>query len=85
MTIRQAVQILGEPEEKMPIHSECFNHDAYFSDGDEAIRYGVYWLIPKFDGNQIECIVHQKGVNTIIGHICSCRHSINKYILDSQD
>lgn len=75
MTIKQAIQILGDPEEALTVE---------YSDGAPAVRYGIYWLIPQYDGIQIECIINQRGLKTTGENVKRCG-SINKsYKLASQ-
>lgn len=83
MTIKQGMQILGEPEEAMPVMASCQTFNK--SEGDPAVRYGIYWLIPAVDGHQIKCIVNQRGIQTKKGHICDCRTVIKKYVLEVQN
>lgn len=75
MTIKQAVQILGQPEEVLQVDS---------SRGEAAIRYGVYWLLPQDDGLQIQCIIHQKGLKTYREKARNCHYIDNKYIIAKQ-
>ncbi len=84
MTIKQAIQILGEPEETFPVSDDC-GSNPNTSDSDRAIRYGVYWIIPPYRRNHVLCIVHQKGIKTTRGHICGCRYVIKKYIISHQE
>lgn len=83
MTTKQAVQILGQPEEVLNVMGHCNIYSK--SEGDPAIRYGIYWLIPALDGSQIECIANQRGIKTKKGHICDCSRVIKKHILKIQN
>jgi hypothetical protein len=75
MTVKQSLQILGEPDESMPV---------WDSKGAKANRYGLFWLIPQVDGIQIECIVNQKGFSTTYDTANPCRSVDEGYVLVSQ-
>ncbi|WP_163336402.1 hypothetical protein [Desulfopila sp. IMCC35008] len=75
MTIEQSLGILGEPEESMEVLD---------SSGAEAIRYGVFWLIPQVNGLQVECIINQRGFTTNHESANSCRFVDERFVLLSQ-
>jgi hypothetical protein len=75
MTIKQSLQILGDPDESMQV---------WDSEGAKAIRYGVFWLIPQVDGIQIECIINQRGFSTTYEMANPCRAVDEGYVLISQ-
>lgn len=75
MTIEQSLGILGEPEESMGVMD---------SSGAEAIRYGVFWLIPQVNGLQIECIINQRGFTTNHESANPCRSVDERFVLLSQ-
>lgn len=77
MTIKQTIQILGEPEEVMKVR---------FSNNESApaLRYGVYWLIPPLNGVQVECIIHQKGLKAYDTGVLTCDEIQKEHILRKQ-
>ncbi len=83
MTIEQSMQVLGKPEEVMPVTGNCSS--IYTSKGSQAVRYGMFWLIPPYDRNQITCIVNQKGIKTYRSHICGCKQITSNHIISKQN
>jgi hypothetical protein len=78
MTIVQAIQILGEPEERLQLVASTRKGSA------PAIRYGIYWLIPQPNGIHVRCIIHQRGLMTEGEKVHACFWVDEKYRLAYQ-
>lgn len=77
MTIKQVVQILGEPEETMLVRGSS-------NDSAPAIRYGIYWIIPSYDAMHVQCIIHQRGFKTRYDRAARCYDISEEYLLSIQ-
>ena len=75
MTIKQTIQILGEPEEVIKVK---------YSSGEPALRYGIYWIIPQEDGLQVQCIINQRGFKTYGDRVVRCHEIKKEYRLTIQ-